>query len=314
MGDGAFIHSNSWGGGAYGDYGPYSQDIDEMMWQNPNFLVIFSNGNDGPGVMTITPPATAKNCLSAGASETSGDGYGHDSNNVAIFSSWGPTEDGRVKPDVCAPGYYIFSGDNDDDGVTSFTDGTSPNEGLLGLGGTSMSAPGLAGCAALLREYFMTGRYTPVGASSGFQAGGAFTPSAAMLKASIINSAEPMTGANTGGTIPGFGQGWGRVLLDNVMYFPGDTRNTLIDDNTTGLDAMNVAAPYFASYTVTVAPGEPLDVTMVYTDPPGNVAATSQMVNYLYVEVDHPNGTDYYLSGSGNFANGESMKNTIYIP
>ena len=311
MGDGAFIHTNSWGGGTYGAYEAYCQDIDEMMWANPNFLVIFSNGNDGPGSMTITPPATAKNCLSAGASETSKDGtilgvpdaFGHDSDNVAYFSSWGPTADGRVKPDVCAPGYYIWSAENDDDGVTSFTDGTVLNDGLVGFGGTSMSSPGLAGCAALLREYFVTGMYTPVGTGTGFQGPAPFTPSAAMLKASIINSAEPMTGTNTGGTIPGLGQGWGHVLLDNTMYFAGDVRNTLIDDNTVGLDS---AGTWWIMYTVTVAPGQPLDITVVYTDPPGTAGAGSQMVNWLYVDVYHPNGVDWYLSGAGNFANGET--------
>jgi len=310
MGDGAYIHSNSWGGGTYGYYSSYSQDIDEMMWANPNFMVIFSNGNDGPGTTTISPPATAKNCLSIGASETTGDGYGGNSENVAIFSSWGPTGGwGRIKPDVCAPGQVTFSAYTNYD-----TNGTLiPNDDLMGLQGTSMSAPAAAGCAALLREYYMTGRYTPVAASTGFQASGAFTPTAAMMKSTIVNSAEPMTGLNTGGTIPGQGQGWGRVLLDNSLYFAGDTRSLLVDDNTTGLDGAAIVQPFFKVYTVNVAPGEPLDVTCVYTDPPGTAGSAFQMVNYLYVEVDHPNGITYYLSGSGNFSGGQSVPNTAFI-
>lgn len=305
MNDGAYIHSNSWGGGNYGEYSSYSQDVDEMMWNNPNFLVIYSNGNDGPGTGTITPPGTAKNCLSIGATETTNDGYNHDAENVAYFSSWGPTGGwGRIKPDVCAPGYYIFSAANN-----NVTDGTSPNDGLAGYAGTSMAAPTVAGCCALVRDYYMTGNYNPVGASTAFQGSGGFTPTAAMMKATMVNSAEPMTGANTGGTIPGDGQGWGRVLLDNALYFSGDTRSLLVDDNTTGLDGSGSVQPYFKVYTVTVLPGEPLDVTLAYTDPPGTAGSTYQMVNYMYVEVDHPNGTDYYLSGSGNFANGESVKN-----
>ena len=314
MGDGAYIHSNSWGGGTYGDYSSYCQDIDEMMWANPDFLVIFSNGNDGPGTTTITPPATAKDCLSIGAAETSNDGYGHNSNNVAIFSSWGPTGGwGRVKPDVCAPGYYIFSADNDDDGVTSFTDGTTLNDGLTGYGGTSMAAPAVAGCCALVREYFMTGGYNPVGASTGFFGAGGFTPTAAMMKATIVQSAQPMTGSNTGGTIPGDGQGWGRVLLDNALYFAGDTNSLLVDDNTTGLDGAAIVQPFFKAYTVTVGPGQVLDVTCAYTDPPGTAGSAFQMVNYLYVEVDHPNGIDYYLSGAGNFSGGQSILNPGFI-
>jgi hypothetical protein len=309
MGDGAYIHSNSWGGGAFGDYNSYSQDVDEMMWSNQDFLVIFSNGNSGPGTTTITPPATAKNCLSIGASETTNDGYGGNSEDVASFSSWGPTGGwGRVKPDVCAPGQIIFSGDNN-----FITDGTSPNDGLVGYQGTSMAAPAVAGCCALVRQYFMTGFYTPVGASTGFFGAGAFTPTAAMMKAAIVQSAQPMTGYNTGGTIPGDGQGWGRVLLDNSLYFAGDTGSLLVDDNTTGLDGSAITKPFYKAYTVTVAPGQPLDVTLVYTDPPGTAGSAFQMVNYLYVEVDHPNGIDYYLSGAGNFSGGQSILNPGFI-
>jgi hypothetical protein len=309
LADGAFIHSNSWGGGDYGEYSSYSQDIDEMMWQNQDFLVIFSNGNDGPGVTTITPPASAKNCMSIGAAETSNDGYGHDSEDVANFSSWGPTGGwGRIKPDICAPGQYIYSAEND-----NLTDGSAPNDGLAGYQGTSMAAPTVAGAAALVREYYITGRYAPVAPSSGFFPAGAFVPSAALLKATMVNSAEPMTGMNTGGTIPGNGQGYGRVLLDNALFFPGDHRSLLVDDNRTGLDGASIVQPFFKVYTVAVAPGQPLDVTLVYPDPPGTAGSAFQMVNYLYVEVDHPNGIDYYLSGAGNFANGESILNPGFI-
>jgi hypothetical protein len=309
MQDGAYIHTNSWGGGAFGAYDAYSRDVDEMMWENPDFLVVFSNGNEGEDDQprTITPPATAKNCLSVGASETSGDGYSHDSEDVAYFSSWGPAGiEGRVKPDVCAPGYWTFSAGND-----NTTDGSAPNDGLAGYGGTSQAAPTVAGASALVREYFMTGGYHPLAATGGFMPAGAFTPSAALMKAMIINSAEPMSGDDTGGTIPGYGQGWGRMLLDNALYFPGDTRSLLVDDNRVGLDSDGLDSK---EYTVRVAAGEPLDVVVVYTDPPAEPGSILQMINWLYVEVVHPNGSDYWLSGHGNFANGESVLNpdTVY--
>jgi hypothetical protein len=310
MADGAYIHLDPWNSaGGFGDYTSYSQDVDEMMWANRNFLVIFPTGDDGPGTTTLTPPATAKNCLSVGAAETSGDGYCHDSENVASFSSWGPAGGwGRIKPDVCAPGQVISSTLNNDT-----TDGVSPNDGLVAMQGTSMAAATVAGASALVRQYYMTGFYTPVAASTGFQGVGAFTPSAAMMKATIINSAEPMKGSNTGGTIPGNGQGWGRVLLDNALYFAGETRSLLVDDNTTGLDGATIVRPFFKVYTVAVGPGQPLVVDVAYTDPPGTAGSAFQMVNYLYVEVDHPNGITYYLSGSDNFSNGQSVPNTAFI-
>jgi hypothetical protein len=235
-------------------------------------------------------------------------------NAPSPISSWGPTGGwGCTKLDVCAPGHYTFSALNDDDGVASFTDGTSPNDGLVGMGGTSMAAPATAGACALTRQYYMAGGYSPVGTSAGFQGAGAFTPSAALMKATVINSAEPMNGSNMGGTIPGKGQGWGRVLLDNALHFSGDTRSLLVDDNRTGLDGAAIVRPFFKAYTVMVGPGQPLDVSMIYSDPPGTAGSAFQMVNYMYVEVDHPNGINYYLSGSGNFSNGESVKNTGFI-
>jgi hypothetical protein len=309
LADGAYIHTNSWGGGGFGVYDSYSRDVDEMMWANPDFLIVFANGNDGPGTTTVTPPATAKNCLSVGAAETTNDGYEHDSENVADFSSWGPAGGwGRTKPDVCAPGYYIFSTGNDDQ-----TDGSAPNDDLVGMAGTSMAAPGAAGAAALVRQYYTSGRYDPPGSATGFVGAGAFTPSAALLKATLINSAQPMHGRNTGGAIPGDGQGWGRILLDNALHFAGDTRSLLVDDDRAGLDGAAIVQPFFRIYTVRVGPGQPLDVTLVYNDPPGAVGSAYQMVNYLYVEVDHPNGSTYWLSGRGNFNNGQSVPNTAFI-
>jgi hypothetical protein len=86
-----------------------------------------------------------------------------------------------------------------------------------------------------------------------------------------------------------------------------------VDDNTTGLDGAAIVQPFFKAYTVMVGPGQPLVVDVAYTDPPGTAGSAFQMVNYLYVEVDHPNGIDYYLSGAGNFSNGQSVKNPGFI-
>ena len=310
LSDGAYIHLDPWNSaGGFATYTSYSRDVDEMAWANKDFLSIYPVGDSGPGSGTIQPPATAKNCLSVGAAETSNDSFGHDSENVASFSSWGPTGGwGRIKPDVCAPGQVINSAMND-----NLTDGTSPNDGLVNQQGTSMAAASVAGASALVRQYYMGGNYNPVGASTGFQGSGAFTPSASLMKSTIINSAEPMKGANRGGAIPGDGQGWGRVLLDNSLFFSGEVRSLLVDDNRSGLDGAAIVQPFFKVYTVSVGPGQPLVVDVSYTDPPGAAGSAFQMVNYLYVEVDHPNSVTYYLSGSGNFSNGSSVPNTSFI-
>ncbi|HHN94475.1 MAG TPA: hypothetical protein ENK17_06880, partial [Anaerolineae bacterium] len=140
--DGARIHTNSWGGPTGGtvqdpEYGGYvvaSQQVDQAMWEHKDLLVLFAAGNEGDdenadGVIdpdSVGQPGTAKNVLTVGASEndrdsistTWGDSYGEpiasdrradDPSGMAAFSSRGPTDDGRVKPDIVAPGTYVAS-------------------------------------------------------------------------------------------------------------------------------------------------------------------------------------------------------------
>ena len=140
--DGARIHTNSWGGPTggtpqnpeYGGYTAESQQADQAMWEHKDMLVLFAAGNEGVdtdknGVVdpdSIGSPGTAKNVLTVGATEnnrsdiltTWGDSYGSPINSdrradnpdgMAAFSSRGPTDDGRIKPDIVAPGTYIVS-------------------------------------------------------------------------------------------------------------------------------------------------------------------------------------------------------------
>ncbi len=140
--DGARIHTNSWGGPTGGtvshpEYGGYtisSQQVDQAMWEHKDMLVLFAAGNSGidenkDGVVdldSIGQPGTAKNVLTVGASENQrssiarvwGNSYGppistdrraDNPDGMAAFSSRGPTDDGRIKPDIVAPGTYIVS-------------------------------------------------------------------------------------------------------------------------------------------------------------------------------------------------------------
>ncbi len=137
---GARIHSNSWGGHTGGlgnppDFGRYtisSRQVDAVAWEFPDLLILYSAGNEGrddnrDGIIDadgITQPGTAKNALTVGASEneypTIGRTYGNafgspiardlyadNRNGMAAFSSRGPTDDGRIKPDLVAPGTFI---------------------------------------------------------------------------------------------------------------------------------------------------------------------------------------------------------------
>lgn len=146
--DGARIHSNSWGNSAaaaLGKYSAQSQDVDEFVRDHPDMLIVFAAGNNGPGASTVTPPGTAKNCLTVGASESvrplpglvtrdpnvqdadfnpatppvnvplsinTIDEQADNADHIAVFSSRGPlndTGDTRIKPDLVAPGTWILS-------------------------------------------------------------------------------------------------------------------------------------------------------------------------------------------------------------
>ncbi|HEY8346545.1 MAG TPA: S8 family serine peptidase [Symbiobacteriaceae bacterium] len=125
-------------------------------------LVVVSAGNEGGGLGTLSTPGSAPGALTAGASTTfrsfaqmgyltSGDRWTAD--QLAAFSSLGPTMDGRPKPDLLAPGAYDW-------GLAPMNRSQSGTRIQL-FGGTSQAAPFLAACAALLYQAFhrQHGRY-----------------------------------------------------------------------------------------------------------------------------------------------------------
>jgi MYXO-CTERM domain-containing protein len=310
---GAAVHNNSWGdnenatGAGQSNYSARSQDVDQYMWDHRDFLIVFAAGNSGAGNVefSVGSPSTNKNGLSIGGTRTSNSSTSDE--NMAGFSSRGWSADGRIKPDIMAPAY------NNSAGNDNTVDGTV-NCGTSGGGGTSYAAPIAVGAAALVRQYFMDGFY-PSGAKT---AGNALTPSAALLKAILINSAASMTGTdNSGGSItpiPSNEQGWGRIRLDQSLVFAGGERKLYIDDHRQVMPA-GATAPF--TYTVNaVAATLSLKVTLAYTDypgmpdsPPSSPSVTdsatwnaARLVNDIDLTVAGPSGT--YL---GNvFTNGVS--------
>ncbi|HAK60875.1 MAG TPA: hypothetical protein DCO77_10905 [Nitrospiraceae bacterium] len=270
---GARIHTNSWSE-IFNAYGSRAASVDRFMWEHPDFLVLFANGNLGPREGTMGSPATAKNVISVGNAEN-----GMNAENVFIESSHGPASDGRTKPTVTAPGTGIISADSD--GVKD-----SYNSGTIEKGGTSMATPAVAGAAALVRQFFMEG-YWPSGIA---RSADGFTPSAALIKATIVNSAQNMSGLNTDGPIPSSGQGWGRVNLSKSLLFSGDAGILEIVDFSSGLaTSESWSLEYYAS------PARPLKVTLVWTDFPGAEFAAKALVNDLDLTVTAPDGTTTYI-------------------
>ena len=269
----ARISSNSWGDpSSLGAYTLASMEVDQFMWSHPDYLIAFAAGNQGV-VRTVQSPGTAKNCLSVGAT-----GNGTLDNNLASFSSRGPTADLRYKPTVMAPG----------DGVTSSIGSTRYTYATYS--GTSMSTPAVAGTMALMREYLTEGWYptgSPVAANE-------LTPSAALLKAMAINSSRNDI---LGYTIPSIQIGWGRLTADDVLYFPGDSSRTLLVDGADGL-----LDQQYVEYQVDVTdPSRPLKIALCWTDAPGNPASSVQLVNDLDLIVSKGGATflgNYFLNGN----------------
>ncbi|MGE3062257.1 MAG: S8 family serine peptidase [bacterium] len=291
---GARITTSSWGysaGGSSG-YDTEARNVDIAGWNHKDMCMFRSSGNDNTSNDSTNTPATAKNIVTVGATE-SGFGAGSttwavngtsDRNellDVAEFSSHGPTYEGQRKPEVLGcGGLYIWSVDSDGNLASN-------NSGIMTMGGTSMSTPTTAGFAALIRQYFTAGWY-PSGAPD---AGDAITPSGALIKAMLVNSTRNSPGAystdaiNNTGTqnAPSMGQGWGRVTMADVIYFEGDERDLWVVDETTGFTAV----AQYNEYTINLgsSTSEYVKVVLTWTDYPANTGVTNALVNDLNLTV-----------------------------
>ena len=295
---GARLHTNSYGdnenASVQNDYTVATQDVDEFMWDHKDFLIFFAAGNSGPGNNTVGTPSTAKSCISVGATAR-----GSSAESMAFFSSCGYTDDNRYKPELTIPGENIVSANNDNS-VATFNCGTKTSSG------TSMASPAAAGLGALVRQYYTDGFY-PTGVASGADA---FTPSAALVRATLVNSAQNMT--NVGSPIPSRCQGWGRVLLDNALYFPADARKLVVVDD----DSFTTGSTGQLDYVVDVVSGSvPFKVTLAWTDYPSTPAAMPHLVNDLDLVVTAPGGTFYtgnvFSGGQSNTGGSADRRNTL---
>lgn len=292
---GARIHSNSWGDNendpSQNDYSLGSQDVDEFMWTHKDFLVFFAAGNSGPGAASVGSPSTAKSAVSVGATLRS-----TNAGSLASFSSCGPTDDGRIKPEITVPGSSIVSANSDNNTASN-------NCNTRTSSGTSMATPGAAGLTALIRQYYVDG-FHPGGSAN---AADTITPSAALLRATLVNSGTNMSGATA---MPSNCQGWGRVTLDSTLYFAGDARRLWLQDDSVGF----AAAPDEHVEVLNVSAGQPLKVSLAWTDFPSTPAANPHLVNDLDLIVSH-NGVSYFgnvWSGAQSVAGGSADRlNTL---
>jgi len=267
---GAGIHNDSWGNSSGGYYVGHDVRADAALWSSENLLVVAAAGNSGPEATTTGSPGNAKNVLAVGSTR-----HGH-LTATSAFSSRGPTMDGRRKPDIMAPGESIVSArGNDDNGAAVQAPQTQA------LSGTSMAAPTVTGGAALLRQYFGDGWY-PFGRATPRERS---EPAGTLLKAALINGTAPIST-----NWPSHNVGWGRIWLENSLYFQGGTRGLRhwVRDNGAGLETGDVD-----TFPVTVAAGEELRVTLTWFDPEAALAASPALVNDLDLVAVAPDGRQY---------------------
>lgn len=298
----ARVHSNSWGGGDPGEYDEQCEQLDRFVWRRRTFCVLVAAGNDGTDAdgdgkinpMSVTSPGTAKNCITVGACENLRTGFdaqtygrwwpqdypvapfrndpmANDSDAVVAFSSRGPTLDGRVKPEVVAPGTFILSTRSTQIAANNTAWAAFPPSRLyFHMGGTSMATPLTAGAVALIREHLRTKQKMQ-------------SPSAALLKAALILGCQRLAGYSSATALLDNHQGYGRVSLDAVLA-PASPAKTLFRDDKTGLRTGQVRTA-----TLKVKSNQaPLRVGLAYSDYPGDA-----LVNNLNLILIDPNGKRY---------------------
>jgi pSer/pThr/pTyr-binding forkhead associated (FHA) protein/subtilisin family serine protease len=226
---------------------------------------------------------------------------------MAAFSSHGPTTDGRIKPDVVAPGTNIISARSHAPGAGELFG--VYDEHYVYCSGTSMATPLVAGSVALIRQWYTEQQNVA-------------SPSAALIKATLINGTVDISPGQFGrgesqdvpDAWPNTITGWGRVNLKASLP-SGDGREVWFVDEETGLNSNEeaVITRYATEGT------RPLRVTLAWTDPPGTeepedvkIPGVTErtpptLVNDLDLVVEAPDGRRFH----GNMGDDPDRLNNV---
>ncbi len=271
----------------YGFYDVSSEQFDQIAVDNPNYLIFMASGNDrgepsqtptvfyvrnangswvpgnaanrpasiGPYDCIIGGPANAKNVMTVGAVNPISTGWTKASDVVmSDFSGWGPTDDGRIKPDIVANGVSVYS---------PISTGTSAYDTY---NGTSMATPSASGSALLIQQHHnnVKGKYMR----------------SAALKGLIIHTTDE-AGSSTG---PDYTFGWGLMNTAKAIQTISDTiKSKMLDHNLTN------GGKY--TYTFYADGLTPIRATICWTDLPANSPSpaynspTPMLVNDLDLRV-----------------------------
>jgi len=222
------------------------------------------------GYDLIPDHSVAKNILSVGAVHSLANGYTKPEDVViASFSSWGPTDDGRIKPDLVGNGVGVYS------------TGASHDESYFGGNGTSMASPNVTGSLVLLQEYYAKLN------------NGDFMK-AATLKGLALHTAKE-SGANSG---PDYVYGWGLLNTEGAAKILSNAgKKNLVRE-------LKLEQSQTYTQSITAAGTEPLRISISWTDPAGPVMSVSagpavlnnrtpRLVNDLDIRVSDGSTTFY---------------------
>lgn len=273
----------------YGYYGQNARGIDNIMYNAPYYLPVVSGGNDGNGSYDrLDGMSTAKNNLAVAAVFEVLNYTGPGSVNIAGFSSWGPTDDGRIKPDICGKGVNMTSSWN------------NSNSGYNTIGGTSMSSPNVTGSLILLQQHYN-------------DINGEFMLSST-LKGLALHTADEA------GTTPGPDARYGWGLMNTAAGADVITNNgvsSIIVEET--LQPGDV-------YTLSVQSDGVTDLmaSITWTDPPGTLLPagvsnnpTPSLVNDLDIRISDDGGTTFFPwkldvgNPSAGASTGDNLVDTI---
>ncbi len=260
----------------FGWYNDDAQAWDDIAFTYPNYLICKAAGNDrgenlsgsttwyhadgtlGSGTAPlkdggvlgydcISTYATSKNILTVGAVNkiggNTGNGWTKASDVVmSSFSGWGPTDDGRIKPDVVSPGVSIYS---------SFS---TSNTAYSTIQGTSMATPAVTGSLLLVQQHFFARKNKYMRAAS--------------LKGLVIHTAD-----EAGNAIgPDYKNGWGLMNTASAIKFINDSGINKLEERT-----LVSGSPQNIQFSADA--GKPLKVTICWTDRPGTPVTSNLLDN-----------------------------------
>ena len=242
-----------------GDYERTAQLIDGIIGEAfGRITIVWANGNErgnndgacGNAYYTTAPPATAKNSITVGA-------VNKEDQSMTPFSSWGPTDDGRMRPDISAPGCSVTGGLVSCSGPFS-----GPDTDYMSMCGTSMASPVVTGSVALAQEYWRR----QIGGEDAW---------ASTMKALFIHGATEL-----GQPGPDYQYGFGGLDVPATL--------DLIDGALIVEESLDQGGEYRLQLEPT---GDPIKVTLAWTDVAGSLLAERTLVNDLDLTLVAADGT-----------------------